>query len=166
MTTSDTHTLSLSDIDHMLPAEYEVLPPADPRNENHRALRAVRHEASAQTHYFYTAQQYFTFAVSIAPRTRLLAEEAGTHYVQLSASYDSDAWFHASVTHTVAALTRSHVILHRLKSDETSVRFTLTLEEMAALVESYQAYLAECEDGSVAPELNPDPFLADLGEDA
>ena len=161
MTTSDTHTLSLSDIDRVLPAEYEVLQPTDPHNENRHALRAVRHDGAARVHYFYTIQEYLTFAVSIAPRTRLLAEESGTRYVQLSASYDSDTWFRASVTHTVAALTRSHVILHRLKSDETSIRSVLTRDEMAALVESYQAYLADCEAGSVAPASDPDPFLAD-----
>src|SRR6266566_10135456 len=133
MTTSDTHTLSLSDIDRVLPAEYEVLQPTDPRNENRPALRVVRHKASAQIHSFSSAQEYFIFAVSIAPHTRLLAEEAGTRYVQLSASYDSDTWFHASVTHTVVALTRSSVVLHRMKSDETSVRFVLTRDEMAAL---------------------------------
>jgi hypothetical protein len=166
MTMSDTHILSLTDIDHMLPAEYEVLSPADLRSENRHALCAVRHDAAARVHYFYSAQEYFTFAVSIAPRTRLLAEESGTRYVQLSASYDSDAWFHASVTHTVAALTRSHVILHRMKSDETSVRFVLTRDEMAALVESYQAYLADCEAGSVALASDPDPFLADPDESA
>ncbi len=102
--------------------------------------------------------------MSIAPRTHLLAEESGTRYVQLSASYDSDAWFHASVTHTVAALTRSHVILHRMKSDETSVRFVLTNDEMAVLVESYQAYLADCQAGSLALASDLDPFLADPDE--
>jgi hypothetical protein len=164
MTTSDTHTLSLADIDRVLPVEYEVLPPTDPRNENRHALRAVRHDAAGRVHYFYSIQEYFRFAVSITPHTRLLAEEAGTHYVQLSASYDSDAWFHASVTHMVAALTRSSVVLHRMKSDETSVRFVLTRDEMAALVESYQAYLADCQAGSVVPVCDPDPFLADPDE--
>ena len=164
MTINDTHILSLTDVDRVLPDEYEVLPPADPRNENRRALRAVRHKASAQTQYFSSVQEYFTFAVSIAPHTRLLAEEGGTRYVQLSASYDSDAWFHASVTHTVAALTLYNVILHRMKSDETAVRFTLTRQEMAALVETYQSYLADNEDGTMGLELDPDPFLADPDE--
>jgi hypothetical protein len=165
MTTSDTHTLSLSDIDRVPPDEYEVLSPGDVHNENRRALRVVHHKASAQTHSFYSAQEYFTFAVSIAPRMRLLAEEAGTRYVQLSASYDSDPWFHASVTHTVVALTRSSVILHRMKSDETAVRFTLTRAEMTALMESYQSYLADDENGTTDMGLDPDPFLADLGDD-
>ena len=157
MTINDTCTLGLSDVDGVLPTEYEILQPTDPRNQNRNALRAVRYEPSAQTHYFYTAQEYFRFATSVAPRNRLLAEEYGTRYVQLSASYDSDPSFHGSVTHTVAALTRSQVILHRMTSDETSLRFTLAKEEMAALVESYQAYLAACESGSTAPEF--DPFL-------
>jgi hypothetical protein len=161
MTTSDTHTLSLSDIDRVLPAEYEILQPGDAHNENRSPLRTVRHKASAQTHSFSSAEEYFTFTVSMLPRTRLLSEAAGTRYVQLSASYDSDAWFHASVTHTVAALTHSHVVLHRMKSDETAVRFELTREEMAVLVEAYQAYLADCQTGSVVPECDPDPFLID-----
>jgi hypothetical protein len=164
MTTSGTHILSLSDIDRVLPDEYEVLPPGDVHNANRPALRAVRHKASTQIYSFYSAQEYFRFAVSMAPRTRLLSEEAGTRYVQLSASYDSDAWFHASVTHTVAALTRSHVVLHRMKSDETAVRFVLTGDEMAALVECYQAYQTDCQAGSVAPACDPDPFLADPDE--
>ncbi len=163
MTTNDTHTLTLADIDRVLPAEYEVLQPSDLRNDNRAALRAVRHEAMARVHYFYSAQDYFKFATSVAPRQRLLAEESGTRYVQLSASYDADSYFHASVTHTVAALTRSSVTLHRMKSDETSVRFMLTNEEMAVLVESFQDYLADCESGKASPEF--DPFLADVPDE-
>jgi hypothetical protein len=163
--TEDTYALTLTDIDCVLPAEYDILQPDDSRNDNHVALRAVRHEASAQTHYFYSAKGYLQFAVSIAPRNRLLAEESGTRYIQLSASYDSDPYFHASVTHTVAALSRSSVILHRMKSDETSVRFVLTNEEMAALVESYQSYPADCESGSVAQVRDFDPFLEMSDED-
>ncbi len=164
MTTNDIYTLTLADIDRVLPAEYDILQPGDPRNENRAALRAVRHDAMAQVHYFYTIREYFTFATSVIPRTRLLAEEYGTRYVQLSAQYDNDAWFHGSVTHTVAALTRSSVMLHRMKSDETSVRFVLTNEEMAALVESYQSYRADCESGSMAQERDFDPFL-DLSDE-
>jgi hypothetical protein len=163
MSTNDTHTLTLVDIDRVLPAEYEILQPSDPRNENRAALRAVRHEAMARVHYFYSAQDYFKFATSVAPRQRLLAEESGTRYVQLSASYDADPYFHASVTHTVAALTRSSVTLHRMKSDETSVRFMHTNEEMAVLVESFQDYLADCESGKASPEF--DPFLADVPDE-
>src|SRR2546421_6875063 len=147
MTTND--TLSLTDIDRVLPAGYEILGPGDPRNDNRTALRAVYHNASARVHSFYTAQEYFTFATSVIPRHRLLAEEYGTRYIELSAQYDYDPYFHASVTHTVAALTRSSIILHRMKSDETSVRFVLSQAEMTALVESYQSYLADCEDGSM-----------------
>jgi hypothetical protein len=159
MTTDDTYALTLVDIDRVLPTEYEILQPTDPRNENGAALRAVRHDAMAQTHFFYSAHEYFKFAVSIAPRQRLLAEESGTRYVQLSASYDADPSFHASVTHTIAALTRSSVILHRMRSDETSVRFVLSQQEMAALVESYQSYRADCEEGSVAQGRDFDLFL-------
>ncbi len=166
MTTDDTYALTLADIDRVLPAEYEVLQLGDPRNENRAALRAVRHDAMARVHYFYSAKEYLQFAVSIAPRQRLLAEESGTRYIQLSATYDADPYFHASVTHTVAALSRSSVTLHRMKSDETSVRFVLTNEEMAALVEFYQSYLVDCESGSVAQVRDFDPFLEMSDESA
>src|SRR5207248_3269005 len=155
MITND--TLSLTDIDRILPAGYEILQPGDPRNNNRTALRALHHDASARVHYFSTAQEYFTFVTSVIPRNRLLAEEYGTRYIELSAQYDHDPYFHASVTHTVAALTRSSIILHRMKSDETSVCFVLSQVEMATLVESYQSYLADCEDGSVAQERDFDP---------
>src|SRR5947207_1400386 len=72
MTTNDTHILGLFDVDRVIPPEYEILQPTDPRNEKRNALRAVRYEPGAQTHYFYTAQEYFTFATSVAPRNRLL----------------------------------------------------------------------------------------------
>jgi hypothetical protein len=163
--TEDIYALTLADIDRVLPAEYDILQPDDSRNDNRTALRAVRHEASAQTHYFYNAREYLQFAVSIAPCNRLLAEESGTRYIQLSASYDADPYFHASVTHTVAALTRSSVILHRMKSDETSVRFVLSQQEMAALVESYQSCRADCEEGSAAQASDFDPFLEMSDED-
>jgi hypothetical protein len=166
MTTNDTYALTLTDIDRILPlpAEYEILQPGDLRNDNRAALRAVRHEASAQTHYFYSAKEYFTFAISVIPQSRLLAEESGTRYVQLSATYDSDPYFHASVTHTVAALSRSSVTLHRMKSDETSVRFVLSQAEMAALVDSYQTYRVECDNRT--PALEFDPFTDVADEDA
>jgi hypothetical protein len=154
----DTHLLSLADLDRVLPREYKVLPPGDPHNDNPHALRAVRNEAGAQTHYFYSVQEYVTFALSVAPR-RWLAERDGMCYIELSSQYDADPWFHASVTHTVAAFTRNSVVLHRMKSDETSVRFVLTNEEMAALVEFYQSYLVDCESGSVAQVRDFDPFL-------
>lgn len=153
MTTND--TLSLADIDRVLPTEYDILPPTDPRNENRAALRAVRQRSGGLTHYFSTIQEYFTFATSVIPRQRLLAEEYGTRYIQLSASYDHDPYFHAGVTHTVAAFTHRSVVIHRLKSDETAVRMEFSPEEMAALVEGYQSYLAELEGGAVAPKFDP-----------
>lgn len=162
MTTHETQTLDVSLIDRVLPAEYEILSSTDPRNEQRTSVRAVRHRGGGPTHYFSTAQEYFTFATSVMQRQRLLAEEYGTRYVQLSAQYDADPYFHASVTHTVAAFTQRSVVIHRLKSDETAVRMEFSPEEMAALVTGYQAYLADCEGGAVAPEF--DPFADGLGE--
>jgi hypothetical protein len=154
----DTRTLSLADLDRVLPREYKVLPPGDPHNDNPHALRAVRNESAGQTHYFSSAQEYVTFATSVAPR-RWLAEIGGTRYIELSAQYDADPWFHASVTHTVAAFTHASVILHRMKSDETSVRFELSRQEMAALVSGYQSYLDDGEQTDEEGEATRDPFL-------
>jgi hypothetical protein len=155
MTTNETHSLGVSVIDRVLPAEYEILQPTDPRNEQRAALRAVRHRSGGLTHYFSTAEEYFTFATSVIPRQRLLAEEYGTRYIQLSAQYDHDPYFHAGLTHTVAAFTNRSVVIHRLKSDETAVRIEFSAEEMAALVEGYQSYLTEIEGDTVAPEFDP-----------
>jgi hypothetical protein len=154
----DTNLLNLADLDRVLPSEYEVLPPGDPRNGNPHALRAVRNEPKGQTHYLYSAQEYLTFATSVAPR-HWLAEESGTRYIELSAQYDSDPWFHASVTCTIAAFTRASVILHRMKSDEISVRFELSREEMTALVSGYQSYLDDGEQADGEADDTRDPFL-------
>jgi hypothetical protein len=162
MTTNDSRTLGVSAIDRVLPAENEILKPTDPRNENRSAFRAVRHRTGGLTHYFSSVQEYFTFATSVIPRQRLLAEEYGTRYVQLSASYDHDPYFHAGLTHTVAAFTNRSVVIHRLKSDETAVRMEFSAEEMAALVEGYQSSLAEYESGTTTPEF--DPFADVPGE--
>ena len=162
MTTNDSLALDVTVIDRVLPAEYEVLLPTDPRNENRAAVRAVRHRSGGLTHYFTSVQEYFTFATSVIPRSRLLAEEYGTRYIQLSAQYDHDPYFHAGLTHTVAAFTNRTVVIHRLKSDETAVRMEFSAEEMAALVEGYQSYVAEVEGGTAAPEF--DPFVDVPGE--
>jgi hypothetical protein len=154
---NDTRTLSLADLDRVLPREYEVLPSGYPHNAIPYALRAVRNEAETQTYYFSCVQEYLTFVTSVASR-RWLAEKGGTRYFELSAQYDADPWFHASVTHTVAAFTRASVILHRMKSDETSVHFELSREEMAALVVGYQSYLDDEQVGGEA-DATHDPFL-------
>src|SRR5690242_5407407 len=114
MTTNETSTLDVSMIDRVLPAEYEILSPTDTRNEQRSSVRAVRHRSGGLTHYFSSAQEYFIFATSVIPRQRLLAEEYGTRYIQLSAQYDHDPYFHAGVTQTMAAFTHRSVIIHRL----------------------------------------------------
>jgi hypothetical protein len=82
MTTNETQTLDVSVIDRVLPVEYEILLPTDPRNEQHASVRAVRHRSGGLTHYFTSVQEYFSFATSVIPRSRLLAEEYGTRYLQ------------------------------------------------------------------------------------
>ena len=139
MQTDASDLLSLTDIDAVLPDEFQILLPSDPRNDAlhaPHALRVVRHETTEQLYAFDTIRRYLQFVLAVSPR-RLLADVSGTSYIELSAHYDSDPYFHASVTHTVAAFTRNRVILHRMKSDETSVRFELSREEMAALVWGY-----------------------------
>ena len=96
--------------------------------------------------------------LSVTPR-RLLTDVSHTRYIELSSQYDNDVYFHASVTHTVAAITRNLVVLHRMKSDETSVRFELSRAEMTALVSGYQSYLDDAEQEETAGELTRDPFL-------
>jgi hypothetical protein len=51
------------------------------------------------------------------------------------------------------------VVLHRMKSDETSVRFELSREEMTALVSGYQSYLDDGEQTDAEAEATRDPFL-------
>jgi hypothetical protein len=158
MNDNATHQLSLSDIDAVLPEEYEALPPSDPHAHAPDALRVVRHTTTGQTYTFQTPQQYLHFVLSFTPR-RVLAEVSLTHYIELSAQYDNDVYFHSSVTLTVAALTRNLVVLHRMKSDETSVRFELSRAEMTALVSGYQSYLNDGDQEETEAEVTRDPFL-------
>jgi hypothetical protein len=158
MNTNATDTLSLADVDAVLPAEFQLLQPSDPRNDVPHTLRVVRHESTKQTYAFDTPQQYLQFVLSISPR-RLLADVLHTRYIELSAQYDADPYFHASVTHTIAAFTQNMVVLHRMKSDETSVRFELSRAEMTALVSSYQSYLDDGEQTDGEAETARDPFL-------
>lgn len=155
-------SVSLADLDRLLPAPYRVLSSDDPRNDQPYALRTIWNDASLQTRSFTSAQAYLQFVVSVAERNLLLAEEGGTRYLLLSAEYDADPYFHASVTHTVVALTRSNVILHRMKSDETAIRFVLTSEEMEALIAGYLAYQVNGEEQEAASSGEFDPFLADI----
>jgi len=153
-----THQLCLTDIDEVLPDEFEILRTSHQDIHAPHALRVVRHTTTGQTYTFHTPQQYLHFVLSITPR-RLLTDVSHTRYIELSSQYDNDVYFHSSVTHTVAALTRNVVVLHRLKSDETSVRFELSRAEMAALVSGYQSYLDEGEQEETEAEATRDPFL-------
>lgn len=158
MTADSTHILSLTDVDAVLPAEFQILQPSNLHHDAPHALRVVRHETTDQTYAFDTPQHYLKFVLSVSPR-RLLADVSHTRYIELSAQYDSDAYFHASVTHTVAAFTQNTVVLHRMKSDETSVRFELSREEMAALASGYQSYQEDCDQAGAEEEAMRDPFL-------
>src|SRR5215471_12070119 len=111
MTANVTHRLNLTDIDDVLPEAFEILQPSDPDMHAPHAVRVVRHATTGQTYTFQTARQYLHFVLSITPR-RLLTDVSHTRYIELSSQYDSDPYFHASVTHTVAAITRNLVVLH------------------------------------------------------
>jgi hypothetical protein len=158
MTTNASLTVSLTDIDAVLPVEFQVLQPSDAHYHAPHALRVVCHTTTEQLYTFETPQQYLQFMLAVLPR-RLLAEVSHTRYLQLSAQYESDPWFHGSVTHMLTAFTPDLVVLHRMKSDETSVRFELKREEMAVLVSGYQSYLEECEQAGHEGEATRDPFL-------
>jgi len=158
MTDNVTHVLSLTDIDAVLPEEFKVLQLSDVHTYAPDAVRVVRHTTTEQTCTFHTPRQYLHFVLSVSTRP-VLAEVSQTRYIELSSQYDNDVYFHASVTHTVAALTRSLVVLHRLKSDETSVRFELSGAEMAALVSGYQSYLDDGEQEETEADATRDPFL-------
>jgi hypothetical protein len=158
MTANTTYTVSLTDLDAMLPEEFEILQPPQANVDAFHAIRAIRHVTTGQTYTFQTAWQYLHFVLSVTPR-RLLTDVSHTRYIELSSQYDSDPFFHASVTYTVAAITRNLVVLHRMKSDETSVRFELSRAELTALVSGYQSYQDDAEQEETAGEMTRDPFL-------
>jgi hypothetical protein len=158
MTTNDDLVVTLTDIDRVLPEEFEILQPSDVDMNDPHALRVVRHTSTGQSYTFQTPQQYLHFVLSVTPR-RLLTDVSHTRYIELSSQYDNDVYFHASVTYTVAAITRNLVVLHRMKSDETSVRFELSRAELTALISGYQSYLDDCEQEETEAEVTRDPFL-------
>jgi hypothetical protein len=158
MTSNSNPLLSLTDIDEVLPEAFEILQPSDPEISATHAVRVVRHDTTWQTYTFETARQYLHFVLSITPR-RLLTDVLHTRYIELSSQYDSDLYFHASVTYTVAAITRNMVVLHRMKNDEASVRFELSRAEMVALISGYQSYLDDAEQEEAEADATRDPFL-------
>jgi hypothetical protein len=158
MTANATHTVSLTDLDAVLPEAYEILHQSDQEMHAPSALRLVRHTTTGQTYTFQTSQQYLHFVLLVTPR-RLLTDVSHTRYIELSSQYDSDPFFHASVTFTVAAITRNLMVLHRMRSDEISVRFELSRAELTALISGYQSYLDDCEQEETAADMTRDPFL-------
>ena len=77
---------------------------------------------------------------------RILSDAYDTRYIELSTQFEQDVYWHPSVTITLAAFTDNGVMLHRLKSEETAVRFDLSIEEMQALITGYTASMVahEC----------------------
>jgi hypothetical protein len=96
--------------------------------------------------------------------TRILSDESDTRYIELSTQFEQDVYWHPSVTITLAAFTDHGVMLHRLKSEETAVRFDLSTQEIQALITNYTAYVVARESESGQSDFNPyDPF-ADLDD--
>jgi len=158
MTANTTCTVSLTDLDAVLSEEFEILQPPQANVDAFHAIRVIRHTTTGHIYTFQTPRQYLRFVLSVTPR-RLLADVSHTRYIELSSQYGNDVYFHASVTYTIAAITRNLVVLHRMKSDETSVRFELSRSEMTALVLGYQSYLDEGEQEETERDLTRDPFL-------
>jgi hypothetical protein len=76
----------------------------------------------------------------------MLSEETDTRTIKLSTTFEHDESWHPSITITLAAFTDSGVMLHRMKSEETTVRFDLSTEEIQALITGYTEYVGtrEC----------------------
>ena len=89
MTTNITHTLNLTDIDVVLPAEFQILQPSDAHNHAPHALRVVRHKTTEQTYAFDTPQQYLKFVLSISPR-RLLADVLTRRHIRPCAGAEGE----------------------------------------------------------------------------
>jgi len=70
MIPNGTNALTLADIDCVLSPEYDIVSPGDPCNENHHALRAVRHNVVGHLPYFSSVREYFVLAVSVTLRVR------------------------------------------------------------------------------------------------
>ena len=92
---------------------------------------------------------------------RMLIDASDTRYIELSTTFEQDAYWHPSVTITLAAFTDHGVMLHRMKSEETAVRFGLSKEEVAALITGYTAYVVAHENDVKQSAIDP---FADLDE--
>jgi hypothetical protein len=92
---------------------------------------------------------------------RILSDEPDTRYIELSTQFEQDVYWHPSVTITLAAFTDHRVMLHRMKSEETAVRFDLSIAEIQALITGYTAHVVACENRTDEPDIDP---FADLDD--
>lgn len=76
---------------------------------------------------------------------RILSDAFATRYIELSTQFEQDVYWHPSVTITLAAFSDNGAMLHRMKSEETAVRFDLSTEEIQALISGYTAYVVASE---------------------
>ena len=73
MTTNARHTVSVADLDVVLPEEFEVLQPSYSDTPARKSVRVIHHTTTGQTYTFGTARQYLHFVLSVTPR-RLLTD--------------------------------------------------------------------------------------------
>src|SRR5437588_6534984 len=92
---------------------------------------------------------------------RILVDESDTRYIELSTQFEQDVYWHPSVTITLAAFTDHGVMLHRMKSEETAIRFDLSTAEIQALITGYNASEVAREGRTDEPDIDP---FADLDE--
>jgi hypothetical protein len=92
---------------------------------------------------------------------RILSNESDTRYIELSTQFEQDVYWHPSVTITLAAFTDHGVMLHRMKSEETAIRFDLSTAEIQALITGYTASVVARERRTDERDIEP---FADLDE--
>jgi hypothetical protein len=95
---------------------------------------------------------------------RILSDEQDTRYIELSTQCEQDAYWHPSATITLAAFSDDRILLHRMKSEETAIRFDLSQQEMQALITGYTAYVVARESASRPSDENPFDPLSDLDD--
>ena len=96
---------------------------------------------------------------------RILSDETQTRYIELSTQCEQDVYWHPSVIITLAAFSESGVMLHRMKSEETAVRFDLSPEEIQTLITGYTAYVVARESACGPFDARPFDPLSDGDDD-
>ncbi len=86
---------------------------------------------------------------------RIVQEQGYERFVELSADYSSGSYYGGiQVDQTIVGFEQGHITLFKLNSldDRPTNVITLSEQEMGALVEAYQTYLADMEGKRAAAE--------------